>query len=315
MLSCLTNLSRPCFAWHLAEAVLRFVKALGALVLVCVIAGCSSLQVAYNYAPNYLSYRLNGYLSLDDTQKLALDQEFMQFMQWHSETALPSYSGALKAWRARVDEAVPFTADEVLDIQAQVEQALELLGQRASKQLAGLMVTLTQKQQKRLREQFDSENKEYFDEYLKNPNSEATRKNHHKRALKRYEDWLGTLTVAQQKAITELSDKRSKVFVAWGDERRLRQKDLLSVLEQQQGGDWAQAEQALSAYLSSLKVYREPFLASQQAQLRLEWAQVTADILNSLTAEQKVYLKKKLGGYAQDFASLTTKRVAQETAR
>ena len=126
---------------------------------------------------------------------------------------------------------------------------------------------------------------------------------------------MGTLTAAQQKVITELSDRRSKVFMAWGDERRLRQRALLSVLEQQQGGDAVQAEQALSAYLSSLKVYREPSLASQQAQLRLEWAQVTADILNSLTAEQKVYLKKKLGGYAQDFASLTTKRVAQETAR
>ena len=315
MLSCLTNRSRPDFAWPLAEAAARFFKVLGVLALVVTIAGCSSLQVAYNYAPNYLSYRLNGYLSLDDAQKLALDQEFVQFMQWHSEMALPSYSDALEGWRRRVDDPAPFTANEVFAIQDQVEQALEVLGQRAARQLASLMVTLTPKQQKRLREQFESENKEYFDEYLKNPNSEATRKNHHKRALKRYEDWLGNLTAAQQALITGLSDKRSKVFMAWGDERRLRQKALLTVLEQQQGGDWAQAELALSAYLSSLKVYREPSLASQQAQLRLEWAQVTADILNSLTAEQKVYLKKKLGGYAQDFASLTTKRVAQETAR
>ena len=315
MFACLTNLGRHGFALRLAVAASSFVKRLGVLLLVCVVSGCSSLQIAYNYAPNYLSYRLNGYLSLDDAQKLALDQEFVQFMQWHSEMALPSYSAALEAWRGRVDEAVPFTAGEVLKMQEQVEQALEVLGQRAAKQLADLMVTLTPKQQKRLREQFESENKEYFDEYLKNPNSEATRKNHHKRALKRFEDWLGTLTAAQQALITGLSDKRSKVFVAWGDERRLRQRALLAVLEQQQGGDPVQAESALSAYLSSLKLYREPSLASQQVQLRLEWAQVAADILNSLTAEQKVYLKKKLGGYAQDFASLTTKRVAQETAR
>ena len=103
--------------------------------------------------------------------------------------------------------------------------------------------------------------------------------------------------------------------MAWGDERALRQKALLTVLEQQQGGEPAQAESALSAYLSSLKLYREPSLASQQANLRQQWAEVTAEILNSLTAEQKVYLKKKLGGYAQDFASLTTKRVAQQVER
>jgi len=36
---------------------------------------------------------------------------------------------------------------------------------------------------------------------------------------------------------------------------------------------------------------REPSLASEQVQLRGEWAEVTAEILKSLTAEQKVYLK------------------------
>jgi hypothetical protein len=311
MLSCLNHLSRHWFASHGTGAASRFFKALGALVLVCVLSGCSSIQIAYNYAPNYLSYRLNGYLNLDDAQRLALDQEFVQFMQWHSEVALPQYSNVLETWRMRVDDTAPFTASEVFEIQERVEQALETLGHRAAQQLASLMVTLTSKQQKRLGEQFESENKEYFDEYLKNPNSDATRKRHHKRALKRFEDWVGTLTASQRALITELSDKRSKVFAAWGGERVLRQKGLLAVLEQQQGGDVAQAEKAFNTYLMSLKQYREPSLARQQMQLRLEWAEVTAEILNSLTAEQKVYLKKKLGGYAQDFASLSTKRVAQ----
>jgi hypothetical protein len=309
------HLGRQEFALGTFAAARRLVQALGVLLLVFILSGCSSLQIAYNYAPNYLSYRLNGYLSLDGAQRLALDQELAQFMQWHSEIALPSYFSALEAWRARIDDAAPFTTDEVLVIQAQVEQALEGLGQRAARQLAGLMVTLTEKQQNRLRQQFESENKEYFDEYLNNPNSDATRKNHHKRALKRYDDWLGSLTTAQQTLITALSDQRSKMSVAWGKERVLRQAALLIVLEQQQGGDPLQAERALSVYLSSLKQYREPSLASEQAQLRREWAEVTAEILKSLTAEQKVYLKKKLGGYAQDFASLTAERVAQKAEK
>jgi hypothetical protein len=71
----------------------------------------------------------------------------------------------------------------------------------------------------------------------------------------------------------------------------------------------------LREYLDSLKTYREPTLAAQQLQLRQDWAQVTADVLNSLTPEQKIYLKKKLGGYAQDFASLTPKRLAQNNLK
>jgi hypothetical protein len=289
----------------------RPLRAFQALCVVFVLSGCSSLQFAYNYAPNYLAYRLNGYFSLDDAQKVTLDQELQTFIAWHAETALPDYTRTLETWQARVEVATPFTATEVLVIQQRVELALEVLGQRAASQLAGLLVTLTPKQQLRLKAEFESENKDYFNEFLKNPNSEATRKNHHKRALKRYEDWLGVLTKSQEKLITELSDRRSKIFAGWGDERALRQKALLDLLEQYRGKDALQAETALREYLASLKNYREPILAAQQSPLKQDWAQATADVLNSLTPEQKIYLKKKLGGYAQDFASLTPKRLAQ----
>ena len=70
-----------------------------------------------------------------------------------------------------------------------------------------------------------------------------------------------------------------------------------------------------STLQSDKQTPRQLQLQQQQAQLRQQWAEVTADILNSLTAEQKVYLKKKLGGYAEDFANLTTKRIAQQVER
>jgi len=219
----------------------RIVRAFQALCVVLVLSGCSSLQIAYNYAPSYLAYRLNGYFSLDDAQKVALDQELATFIAWHAETALPDYTRTLETWQARVEVATPFTATEVLAIQQQIQQALEVLGQRAALQLAGTLVTLTPKQLSRLKAEFESENKDYFNEFLKNPNSEATRRNQHKRALKRYEDWLGMLTKNQEKLITELSDRRSKALAGWGDERRLRQIALLDLLEQQRGKNPLQA--------------------------------------------------------------------------
>ena len=112
--------------------------------------------------------------------------------------------------------------------------------------------------------------------------------------------------------MTDLSDKRAKVFVAWNDERKLRQQALLDILEEQRGKEPQQAELALAVYLNSLSNYREPALAEQKVQLRQDWAEVTAQILNSLTAGQKTYLKKQLTGYANDFASLTPKQFAQK---
>ena len=148
---------------------IRSLRVLQALCVVLVLSGCSSLQIAYNYAPIYLAYRLNGYFSLADTQKVALNQELEKFIAWHAETALPEYTRTLEAWQFRVEDTTPFTATEVLAIQQQIEQALEVLGRRAASQLAGMLVTLTPKQQLRLKAEFESENKDYFNEFLKNP--------------------------------------------------------------------------------------------------------------------------------------------------
>jgi hypothetical protein len=288
------------------------IRCLSIVLFSVVLSACSSLQIAYNYAPNYLAYKLNVYLNLTESQKSTLDQELSKFVQWHTQLILPEYTQRLESWRDRVDSTKPYSASEVLEIQQQIEQALQVIGAQASAQLASIVVTLTLKQQDRLRMQFESDNKEYSDEYLKNPESEATRKNNHKRSIKRFEDWLGALTRDQEKLLTDLSDKRTKVFVAWNDERKLRQQALLVTLEEQRGKDPQQAELALAVYLNSLSNYREPTLAEQKVQLRQDWAEVTAQILNSLTAGQKTYLKKQLTGYANDFASLTPKQFAQK---
>ena len=289
-----------------------FIRCLSIISILIALSACSSLQIAYNYAPNYLAYKLNVYLNLTESQKSTLDQELSKFVQWHTQLILPEYTQRLESWRDRVDSTKPYSASEVLEIQQQIEQALQVIGAQASAQLASIVVTLTLKQQDRLRMQFESDNKEYADEYLKNPESEATRKNNHKRSIKRFEDWLGALTRDQEKLLTDLSDKRIKVFVAWNDERKLRQQALLDTLEEQRGKDPQQAELALAVYLNSLSNYREPTLAEQKVQLRQDWAEVTAQILNSLTAGQKTYLKKQLTGYANDFASLTPKQFAQK---
>jgi hypothetical protein len=104
------------------------------------------------------------------------------------------------------------------------------------------------------------------------------------------------------------------MLASWDAERKQRQQALLSLLNAQRDANPAQAQQSLQEYLSSLNQYREPSLTLQRNQLRLEWAQATAEILNTSTPAQRAFLQKKLRGYAQDFAALTPKRVAQHSA-
>ncbi len=275
------------------------------------LTACSSIKIAYNYAPNYLSYRLNNYFNLDSQQQQLLDVELVDFTNWHSSTALPQYSQTLQRWSARLDEKKSFTPEEVVVMYQQVQDAILELSLQAAKQLAPIAVTLKTSQTNQMRSRFESDNKDYADDYLKNPTSASTRKKHHSRMLKRYEDWLGSLTDQQKTNLTQLADRRAVTFSLWAKERELRQAALLETLNAQREKDPAQAEAALALYAKSLSDYRNPNLIGQQDSLRRDWAQTTAEILNSLTPTQTRYLKTKLRDYAEDFASLTPTRLAQ----
>ena len=282
-------------------------------LLICAasLASCSSIKIAYNYAPNYLSYRLNTYLNLDSQQQELLDAELIDFSNWHSAKALPQYTRTLQQWSERLDEKKSFTPEEVVLMYQQVQDALLELSLQAAKQLAPIAITLKTSQTTRLRNRFETENKEYAENYLKDPTSSSTRKKHHTRMLKRYEDWLGSLTEQQKTSLTQLSDRRAATFSLWATERQLRQEALLDTLEAQRAKDAGQAELALAEYTKSLSDYRNPELVRQQDSLRKDWAITTAAVLNSLTPVQTRHLKGKLRDYANDFASLSPTRIAQ----
>ena len=281
------------------------------LICAATLAACSSIKIAYNYAPNYLSYRLNTYFNLDSQQQELLDAELIDFSNWHSAKALPQYTRTLQQWSERLDEKKSFTPEEVVLMYQQVQDALLELSLQAAKQLAPIAITLKTSQTTRLRNRFETENKEYAENYLKDPTSSSTRKKHHTRMLKRYEDWLGSLTEQQKTSLTQLSDRRAATFSLWATERQLRQEALLDTLEAQRAKDAGQAELALAEYTKSLSDYRNPELVRQQDSLRKDWAITTAAVLNSLTPVQTRHLKGKLRDYANDFASLSPTRIAQ----
>ena len=232
------------------------------------------------------------------------------FAAWHDEN-LPHYTSTLNQWANRLSKPEPFTGQEVLVIQETIEQQLQTLGTRTAFQLAPLLVTLGPQQIKQLQSKFKEGNEEYFSDFLKNPESPSNIKKRHARLIKRFEDWLGTLSTQQRNILITVSDKRAPIIKAWYTERILRQQVLLELIQTQRDAPPAQAQQAFEDYLQSLSRYRESMLSDQRDTLRLEWAQATAEILNIANSEQKKYLQKKLRGYAQDFAALTPKRIAK----
>lgn len=293
-----------------SNSLMRLLKSSLVALTILTLTACSSLQLAYNYAPGLIAYRMNTYLNLDESQQALLDQELATFAAWHDQ-ALPRYTTTLNQWATRLASSQPFSATEILGIQETIEQQLQTVGARAAVQLAPLIVTLGPQQLKQLQTKFNDSNEEYVSDYLKNQNSPANVKKRHARVIKRFEDWLGTLSTQQKSILISVSDARAPIISAWYEERKLRQQALLNLIAAQRDAPPNQAQQALATYLASLGQYREPMLSAQRDQLRMEWAQATAEILNLASPDQKRFLQKKLRGYAQDFAALTPKRIAQ----
>jgi hypothetical protein len=295
---------------RVSNTLMRFLKSSLIAISALVLTACSSLQLAYNYAPGLIAYRMNTYLNLDDKQQALLDQELATFAVWHDET-LPRYSTTLNQWANRLSSPEPFSSAEILAIQETIEQQLQTVGARAAVQLAPLLVTLGPQQLKQLQTKFKDSNDEYVSDYLKNAERPANIKKRHARITKRFEDWLGSLTPQQRNILISVSDRRAPIIEAWYAERQLRQQALTELIQAQKNAPPSQAQEALEDYLKSLSRYREPMLNAQRESLRAEWAQATAEILNLASPEQKRFLQKKLRGYAQDFAALTPKRLAQ----
>lgn len=275
-----------------------------ALTLSLGLIGCSSVKLGYNHAPALLQFQMDRYLDLNDAQEAMLSKELEAFQAWHRQAALPDYARTLRQWAKKLDQPHTFTADELLAKQTLFEDALLVVAERSAYRLAPLVLTLTPKQQERLRERFRESNEEYAEENL--ADSRRAEKDRLERYTDRYEEWLGPLTKGQETTLSAWLARQPSRAQLWGQERMARQEALLNLLSDVR--DTPSAEQAaisLHDYFQSLSRYRVSDLQNQRETRLRDLAQLTADMLNSMTPNQREHLKETLLEYASDFESLS----------
>jgi len=274
-----------------------------ALTLTLFIAGCSSVQLAYNKAPLLLQYQMDNYLNLTAEQEDVLRQELLTFQAWHRREALPQYASTLREWSEELAEPHTFTAAEVLEKQAVFQDAMLSMAQQSALRLAPLLLTLTPEQQKRLESRFEKSNRDYAKDHLRDPaQSEEQRR---ERFTDRFENWLGPLNPPQKTTLDQWLKSNPSGAALWSQERQARQQALIALMVQARSQPSAQeAAQSLHDYFQSLANYRVSELQSQQPERQQSMATLTADLLNQMNDRQRQHLRKKLQSYAQDFDEL-----------
>lgn len=276
-----------------------------AVFLVVLLAGCSTLKLAYNHSPSWFSYQLDVYLDLDDAQESVLSTQLDALHAWHRHHALPAYAQTLREWSQQVASGHRFSVEDVLKGQQQIEQELLRIGSQIAAEITPVVQGLTPRQIEHLQSKLEKSNREYQNKYLTASMNEARRKKERLEELEeRYENWLGKLTKEQKARLSSVVDRQLFGPMLWSQERQARQRAMLSLIAESRSMTAEQTQHAWKSYFDSLSTYRVPELESRRLMIRSAWAEVTADMLNMMTEQQRQFLQKKLLGYANDFQVL-----------
>jgi len=275
-------------------------RALAALLLALLAAGCSSLtRVAYNNAAFAGAWAVDDWFDLPDGQREWVRERFARLVAWHRANELPAYERLLQDTAARA--ATRLTAEDARRIHGEMRALYHRVVRKAIPDMADFLLQLHPEQVAYLERKFEEDNGRVVKESVKGTPRErlAARAG---RYVERVEDWTGRLSGAQRDivrarvgAIPDLTDE-------WMGDRRHRQAETLALIRARPTRE--AAIDALTRLLVDTDSWRRPeYVAKLKARDEQVFAMI-AELDASLTPGQRGHLHRRLAGYAADVAYL-----------
>jgi hypothetical protein len=278
------------------RSVLKITLARAVLLVAALLAGCSSVRIAYENADAYLLWRANSYLDLHGPAYEALDERIDDFFDWHRASALPQYAKLSEEAASRMAKGLS-RADLVWGYDSFMGQARESL-RAAAVRIGPLLDGLGARQLKRMQQRFDDDNRRYRKENLRGSESER-RKRRAKRMQERLEDWVGELDRAQEQRVRQYSERAPLLGELHERERMRIQGELLAMAGERS------AARLLAERAAGFDAGRDPAYVAAADAARSEFFQLLLDLDKSLSAEQRSRAVDNLRRYARDFHTLS----------
>ena len=272
--------------------------ALPAALALSALAGCSSLQLAYDNADTYLRWRLTGDLDLHGEAVDELDERIREFMVWHRRQALPNYARLADDAARRVSRGLS-REDFVWGYDALTKEGTEILVATAER-IAPMLDRLTPEQQAHLEARLVDDNRRFARDFLRGSEAER-RERRARRAEEQLEDWVGTLSQAQVDRIRQFSGRAPLTDEMRSRDRKRLQAGLLEIIRARS------AASRLPAYAARWREGREAAFVAANEAWRLEFYALLQDIDRSLTPAQRARAVSRMQGYAGDLRRLAAR--------
>ncbi|RFP24472.1 hypothetical protein D0T25_05505 [Duganella sp. BJB488] len=283
----------------------RALRRLLMVILLAVLAGCSSLRLAYNHGDTLLYWWLDAYVDLNSDQKTWVKRDIDELFRWHRKTQLHDYAQILQTAQRQL-AGNPTTADLIGDYD-EVKSRTQLLLFKALPELADLARSLQPDQIATLEKKFAANNAEFRKKNMKG-DLDAQLKFRYKKSMEQFELWFGNFSPEQEAQIRKASDARPLDNDIWLDERMRRQKNILTLVQKVQR-EKLNKEATMALIHTLIRDTFERLEHSERKQFfdayEASTAQLVLTVVKIATPAQKTHAQKRMQGWIDDFNSLS----------
>jgi hypothetical protein len=279
---------------------LRWLLLLAALALV---SACAMTRVAYSNATPLITWAIDDYFDLNDAQKDWVRDRSEKLVLWHRASELPDYERLLQS--ALVMSERPFTAADASRTYQSGRALYFRLAERLLPDAADFLLKLDAGQLAAFERNLATANAKLARDVLKGT-PEERRQRRTKKYIESFEDYVGRLTPQQSKMVALHVQAIPEFGEAWMADRKARQQEVVRMIRAK--GSREQTIAGLRRIIFDVDSLRTPEYLALLKQRDTQIFEIAASLSESLTAEQRTKLQKKIRGYIADVAYLMVPR-------
>jgi hypothetical protein len=277
------------------------------VAVMALVAACSAMRFTYNHGDTLTYWWLNAYLDLDSDQSDWVKKDIDNLFQWHRNTQLRDYAGLLTKMQRQLGDG-SVTQDELLSDYRDIKARTELLAFKALPQIADLAMSIKPDQIAQMEKKFAKNNEDFRKKFMSG-SVEDQQKARFKKAMEQFDLWFGDFSRDQEAQLRKASDARPLDNDVWLQERMLRQKKIIALLQRIQR-DKLNKEQTMSAIHDLLREFFDRMDAPDRKAFFDAYIDNTSKfILTGIrltTPEQKAHAQKRMQGWINDFNALAS---------
>lgn len=286
----------------------KFVKNLTIVFLVILMLGGCSSRFVYNQLDWLVPWYLEDYVTLENYQQSHFEEALDSLLVWHRKTQLNEYA----AWFSQIAQEAESPANEAQMAKHfdRLEGFIDDLFLKFGENFAPLLAKMTPEQQAELMANLIDKNQSYYEDSVQ-IGEQASKAKKAEKVKAFLDDWLGALSSKQEKMVDDWFGESVWLAPEFYKNRLAWQQHLKDVFERFSDENAKQTPelntiktQEIIAMFKSRRQFWAPDLAQKFAKNQQFAAAFIANLLNSLTAEQRASLVAELKDYEQDFRIL-----------